>query len=150
MAGFGDIPAGLGMQPGFGVRRRSDDSGFEGFDTVPFIQSDLVRDLNDVFQPSATDNSLLTYSVDIAVASALLGTNGATVFLEISSDPDEGFVEMSRFTHSISGVISNSTVTGHLTCTVNAGWYVRLRTSVTGNATVTYRSGQETTLSVAY
>lgn len=147
MATFGDIPSGLGMPSGVGVRRNSANTGFEAFDTAPFMQSDVSRNFNEIFQPSTTDNMILTYSVDITAASTLLNAQSSTVFLEIGSDESpSSFGEMSRFTHGISGVVASSTTTGQLTCTINAGWFARLRT--TGNATVTFRKGQEAILSV--
>jgi hypothetical protein len=146
MAYFSDIPGSLGMPAGVGVRRNSTNTGFEAFDTAPFSQSDVIRNLNEVFQPSNSDNVIINYSIDITATSTLLTPESSTVFLEISTDTEVGFIEMARYTHGISGIAATSTNTGHLMATINATWYARLRT--TGNATVTYRSGQETSISI--
>lgn len=121
--------------------------------TLPtFSQSSASRSLNSGFIPSAARNTLVTYSVDIACTSTLVGGQSGTVFLEISADGSTGWQEVARSTNanSVSLAIAltlNQSNTANLAGAVPAGWTVRLRTANnTGTPTFTYRSGQEATL----
>ncbi len=117
-------------------------------------QSSASRSLNSAFQPSATRDSLVNYSVDISVSLSLTTGQAGTVYLEVASD--SGFTtnvqELSRFANANTGTLTIGlalvqTVTGTMSGYVPAGYYVRLRTqNNTSTPTFTYRSGQEVLL----
>jgi hypothetical protein len=138
-----------GVQPGQGIRRNFADTGFESFDTISYTESDIVRDLNDVYQPSSSANMFVTYAVDIAATLTLSGGQTGIVIFEISPDGSTEWKEIDRATNGntgtlVIGISITHLITGNLVGTVPAGWYARLRTS--GTATYTYRAGQESIL----
>lgn len=114
-------------------------------------QSSASRSLNSGFQISATRNSLVSYSVDIATTLSLTTGQTGTVFLEIASD--SGFTtnlqEIGRTVNGNTGTLTlglnlTQNVTATLGGLVPAGYYCRLRTQNTvGTPTFNYRSGQE-------
>lgn len=104
------------------------------------------------FQPNATYDMQVTYSVYAQVTSALAGTNTADVYLEIaatnSTTPGD-WTTKSRSGISIAGILSTSGNTQTVSCFVPKGYYVRIRTAATGSnagsAVFTYQVGQENT-----
>jgi hypothetical protein len=110
-----------------------------------------TRSLNTIFQPSASRDTLVNYSVDVSTSATLAGGQTGTVFLEISPSSTfaSGVQEVARFVNgnSVSLAIAitvTQNVTGTLSGYVPSGFYVRLRTAnTTGTPTFAYRSGQE-------
>lgn len=117
-------------------------------------QSSASRNLNSIFQISSTRDSSVTYSVDIACTSTLVGGQSGTVFLEISTSSSfaSGVQEIGRFTNANAvslaiAITLNQTNTACISGYVPAGYYVRLRTANNvGTPTFTYQSGQEVLL----
>lgn len=113
-----------------------------------------TRALNTCFQVSATRDTLVTYSVDIATSLSLTTGQQGTVYLETFSDSGctTGTQELTRFVNGQTGTLTiglalTQNVTGTLTGVIPAGMYVRLRTqNNTGTPTFTARPGQETLL----
>lgn len=107
-----------------------------------------ARTLNTCFQPSATRDSVVTYSVDIAATLSLTGGQTGTVFLRTYTDASctTGAQEISRFVNGNTGTLTiglniTQNATGAISGMIPAGAYARIDT--TGTATFTYRSAQE-------
>src|SRR5215510_1217042 len=97
-----------------------------------------ARTLNTAFQPSATKDAMVSYSVDIACTLSLTTGATGTVFLEIC--PNSAFSanvqELGRFVNGNTGTLTlglnlTQNVTGCVSGFVPAGYYVRLRTANT-------------------
>lgn len=120
--------------------------------SVPtYSQSPVSRSLNSAFRPSTTRNILASYSIETAAQITISGGQSITVYLEISADGSTGWTEISRISNGnsgtlIVGVSLTQTLAQSLVGTIPAGYYARIRSSATGSATATYRSGQETAL----
>ena len=119
--------------------------------TPSYSQSSASRSLNTAFQVSATQNALVTYSVQITVTASIAGGQNGDVVLEIASN--SGFTTNVQ-TLAISGVGQTYTLavalqgvqpqTSPVSGFVPAGYYVRLRTvNNTGTPGFSYRAGQE-------
>lgn len=107
-----------------------------------------TRAFNSSFRPSTTRDVFVGYTATIDASFSVSGGQSGTVFLEISAN-NSTWVEMARMTNGNNGAIAIglglvNTQTGQLAAIVPAGYYVRLRT--TGNATITYISGTETSI----
>ncbi len=107
-----------------------------------------TRALNACFQPSATRDAVVSYSVDIATTLNLSGGQTGTVFLRTYNDAScsTGAQEIARTVNGNTGTLTiglniTQNVTGSVSGMVPAGSYVRLDTSGTG--TFNYRSAQE-------
>lgn len=87
------------------------------------------------WQVSSTKPSSVKYTVQLAAVVTL----NATVFLEISSN-NSTWVEVTRFAANL-GLLA--TLNNQMIADVPAGWYVRLRSSITVGA-ASYLVGQET------
>lgn len=117
-------------------------------------QNSSSRTLNTVFQPSSTQDSTVSYSVDITCVSTLLGGQSGTVILEMATNSGftTGVQTLSQFTNSNAVALAIAiTVTQLNTACLNgyipAGNFVRLRTvSNTGTPSFTYQVGQEVLL----
>jgi hypothetical protein len=113
-----------------------------------------TRSLNTAFQPSATTDCLVTYSVDISCSMTLTSGQNGTVTLQIcpTSGFSSGVQEICRFVNGNTGTLTIGLslvqdVTGVVSGFVPAGYYVRLATTNnTGTPTFAFRSGQETLL----
>lgn len=154
----GELPPNITMAPKQWVRVNAAGTGFEAA-TIPDSVDARVfaaptRSLNTAFQPSATRDAQVSYSVDIATTVSLSGGAVGTVFLEYADD--SGFttnvVEIGRTVSGntgtlVVGLTLNQAATAQLNGIVPAGKYVRLRTAnTTGTPTFTYRSSQEVLL----
>jgi len=116
--------------------------------------SNSSRSLNTVFQPSATRDAQVSYSVDISTSVSLSGGAVGTVFLEYADD--SGFatnvVEVGRTVNGntgtlVVGLTLNQTSTAQVNGMIPAGKYARIRTAnTTGTPTFTFRSAQEVLL----
>lgn len=114
-------------------------------------QSSATRALNTAFQVSATRDSIVNYSVNIATSLTLSGGAVGVVYLEIATDAafTNNVQELGRFENGNTGALTiglslAQNVTSQLSGYVPLGFYCRLRTaSTTGSPTFTYRSGQE-------
>lgn len=114
-------------------------------------QSSASRSLNSAFQPSATRDAFVNYSVDIACTLSLVTGQTGTVFLEIATNSafTTGVQEIGRTVNGNTGTLTiglnlTQNTTGTVGGFVPAGYYCRLRTDNTvGTPTFTYRSGQE-------
>lgn len=114
-------------------------------------QASASRTLNTVFQISSSQESFVTYSVDIAATISLTTGQSGTAILEIASN--SGFTTnvqtLAQFTNGNAGTLTDGlnltqTNTACLTGYVPAGYYCRIRTvNNTGTPTFTYKSGQE-------
>jgi hypothetical protein len=109
------------------------------------------RSLNNCFQPSASADVLVSYSVDIAATLSLATGQSGTVYLEIFNDNacTSGVQEIARFVNGNSGTLAvgfnlTQNVTGTLTGAIPSGKYVKLRTqNNTGTPTFNVRGAQE-------
>lgn len=107
------------------------------------------------FQPSATRDSLVYYSVSVSTTATIGGSSAGDVALEIAptnSATAGDWIEKSRTGNSQTITLalvlqSVQVVKGQVSCFVPAGYYVKLR-SITGagSPTYTYISGQEVLL----
>jgi len=121
--------------------------------TIPQpVISIATRTLNTNFTPSATRNTLVSYSVTCQVTNPLLvGTSTATAFLEYSINGGTTWLNPSQVANS-SGVGLTVTVqltnaqTGTLVGVIPANALARIRTATTGTGTVTYVTGTEINL----
>lgn len=109
-----------------------------------------TRSLNTAFQLSTSQDALVSYAVDITVASLLIGGTSGRVVLEYANEVGftTGVTTVTSCGSSTGGVLNITNVnTANLSGVIPAGKYVRLRTmNVTGNPTFTYQSAQETLL----
>lgn len=111
-----------------------------------------TRALNTAFQPSASRDASVAYSIDVACTLSLSGGQTGTVFLEICSNSSfsSGVQEICRFVNGNTGTLTvglniTQDVTSVLSGFVPAGYYARIRTANTsGTPTFAFRSGQET------
>lgn len=117
--------------------------------TNPTISS-ATRSLNTSYQVSTTLNARVSYTVSLGTAVNLLNLNSAAqVYLEISPNNSTWTtVNAAGKTQTLSVAITlgiTETNLYNLQCEVPAGYWVRLRSSVSGGGTASYNSGQETT-----
>lgn len=108
------------------------------------------------FQPSATLDSVVTYTVQIASNISLSGSSLGSVFLEVSQN-NSTWTEIARAVNNQSGTLVvglalNQTLAIPLFGYIPPGYYVRIRTVTTNSGTpgsqaaFTYLAGQETIL----
>lgn len=153
----GDVMNNIQLGPHQWVRVNAAETAFEPVTiegAVARAFSAPSRSLNTAFQPSATRDAQVSYSVDIATSVSLSGGAVGTVFLEYADD--SGFttsvVEIGRTVNGntgtlVVGLTLNQTATAQLNGIVPANKYARLRTvNTTGTPTFNYRSGQEVLL----
>lgn len=116
---------------------------------APTINNSVSRTFNSNYTVSSTRMSIVNYSVSISVTNPLLaGNSTASVFLEYSTNSGSTWITASQVSNT-SGVglavavaITNSqgsVLTGY----IPANALVRLRTTTSGTASVTYVAGQE-------
>lgn len=114
----------------------------------PQFNNGPVRSLNSSYQISTLYNARVSYTLSVATAVSLLNLNSSgVVFLEISSD-NVNWTTISRagITRALSVAISlglNDTQVLNVQGEVPVNYYARLRSVVSGGATVTFLSGQE-------
>lgn len=116
---------------------------------TPTINNSVIRTLNNNYTISATRLAEVSYSVTCTVTNPLLvGTSTATAYLEYSVNGGSSWATVNQ-TGNTSGVglavavaITNSQTTT-LTGTIPANATVRIRTTTSGTASVTYVIGQE-------
>lgn len=116
---------------------------------TPTINNNISRTLNSNYTISTTQLAEVSYSVTCSVTNPLLaGTSTASAFLEYSTNGGSTWITINQ-TGNTSGVgiavaiaITN-TQTTTLTATIPANALVRLRTTTSGTASVTYVTGQE-------
>jgi len=106
-----------------------------------------ARTLNTAFQISTTKDANVYYSVEITVASALLGNVSGRVHLEYADD--SGFttnvVDVNSSPNGTSGVLNLTNLgPGNVAGWIPAGKYARMRTeNVNGTPTFTFVRSQE-------
>lgn len=120
--------------------------------TVQPVISIVTRTLNSNFTPSSTRNTIVSYTVTCSVTNPLLvGTSSATAYLEYSTNGGSTWLLPSQVGNS-SGVGITVTLqltngqTGTLVGIIPANALTRIRTSISGTASVNYITGQETNL----
>lgn len=114
------------------------------------FSSGVSRSLNTAFQVSTTRDAVVSYSVDVSVASLLLAGAQGTVTLQ--------YADNSGFTTNVKTVTGGTNATGGVLNVSNVGTvnfmgmipankYVKLVTAnTTGTPTFSYRTGQEVLL----
>lgn len=100
------------------------------------------------FQPSATQDAMVSYCVEIACTLSLSGGQTGTIFLEVSPDGASNWVEIGHVSNGNTGTLTiglniTQTLAGCIAGMIPAGYYGRLRQTGTA-ASYTYKSGQET------
>lgn len=139
------------------VATSGDYADLSGKPTIPSVTrtfSNPTRSLNTAFQVSTTQDSAVSYSVDIACSLSLTGGQAGTVFLRYADDSGHttNVKEVCRFAASNTGALTiglslNQVATGAISGLIPAGKYVKLVTSNdTGTPTFTYRNAQEVLL----
>lgn len=106
------------------------------------------------FQVSATRDSQVNYSVALSTTATIGGASTATVVLEVcptNSATPANWVEVARVSNSQTITLavalqSVQGVTAELSGVVPAGYFAKLRSTVTGTGLATYTSGQEVLL----
>lgn len=133
-------------------------SDLSGKPTIPTVNApsfaNPTRSLNSAFQVSTTQNSIVSYSVDIATALSLTGGATGTVYLRYADDSAHttNVKEVCRFVNGNGGALTiglslTQTNTGTLSGVVPSGKYVKMVTENTvGTPTFTFRSAQEVTV----
>lgn len=119
-----------------------------GIWSPPAIVSNAVtRALTTSFTISLTQDMNVDYSVYSQVSSALVGTNTAEVFLEISTTSGGTYTTIASAGVMAAGVLSTNGGTNVLSGYVPAGYWVRMRTVASGansgSAVFTYKYGRE-------
>lgn len=109
-----------------------------------------TRSLNTSFQISTTQDTLVSYAVDITVAALILAGTAGRVYLEYANDTGftSGVTIVTSAGSSTGGVLNITNVnTANLSGVIPAGKFVRLRTAnVTGTPTFGFISSQEVLL----
>lgn len=113
-----------------------------------------TRSLNSAFQISTTQDTAVSYSVDIACTLSLTGGQAGTVFLRYADDSAHttNVKEVCRFAASNTGTLTiglalNQIATGTVSGIIPAGKYAKMITNNdTGTPTFTYRNAQEVLL----
>lgn len=119
--------------------------------TAPTITNSVSRTLNTNFTVSSTKMAFVTYSVTCSATNPLLaGSSTANAFLEYSINSGANWVTVSQQSATSSVALAVAVAITQAQTAPISGWVpanalVRLRTTTTGTATVTYISGQETT-----
>ena len=112
--------------------------------------TNTTRSLNTAFQITPTRDTYVSYSVDIACTSLLLGGQSGTVFLEYADNVGmtTNLVTVQQATGSSGGVLNLATITtATLSGIIPTAKFVRLRTvNNTSTPTFTYRTSQEVLL----
>lgn len=113
-----------------------------------------TRSLNSAFQISTTQDTAVSYSVDIAASLSLTGGQAGTVYLRYADDSAHttNVKEVCRFAASNTGTLTiglalNQIATGTLSGIIPASKYAKMVTNNdTGTPTFTYRNAQEVLL----
>lgn len=113
-----------------------------------------MRSLNTAFQPSTTQDTFVSYTVDVAATLSLTGGATGTVTLQYADNSamSTNLVSVQSGVNGNTGTLTiglalTQTGTCFLTGIVPAGKWVRLlTTNTTGTPTFTYRQAQEVTL----
>jgi len=111
----------------------------------------VSRSLNSNFTVSTTKTAHVSYSVTCSATNPLLaGSSTATAYLEYSLNGGTTWLLPSQNgnSNSVGAVVAialNNSQTGTLTSTIPANALVRIRTSTSGTASVTYVTGTEST-----
>ena len=114
---------------------------------IPVI---VTRSVNSNYTISATKQANVFYSVTCSVTNPLLvGSSTANAYLEYSINSGTTWVNPAQTGNSSSVGVAvaiqlTNGQTGFLSCTIPANALVRIRTTITGTASVVYAVGQET------
>lgn len=115
----------------------------------PTINSAVARTLNSNFTISTTKQAIVIYTVTCSATNPLLaGSSTATAFLEYSINSGSSWVSVSNAGNSngvglaVAVALTNGQ-TGVLVGSIPSNALVRIRSTVTGTATLTYVTGQE-------
>lgn len=109
----------------------------------------VARTLNSNYTISSTRESLVSYSVSLSVTNPLLaGSSTASVFLEYSTNAGSTWNTVSQASNNSSvgvavAVAITNVQTSVISGSIPSNTLVRLRSTTSGTATVTYVSGQE-------
>lgn len=97
-------------------------------------------------QLSTTRDALVSYSIQHNIAlTLLLATGSSQAFLEISPNNSTWTtISQTGYGDGVAvAIVLNKTTTGNLQGIVPAGWYVRIRSVVSGAGSTTFLNGQE-------
>lgn len=101
-----------------------------------------TRTFNTAFQVSTTQDAHVTYTIDISVASLLLGGTSGRVYLEYADDAGmtTNLVTVNESANSAAGILNLTTIgPGNVSGWIPANKYVRVRTAnVNGSPTFTF------------
>lgn len=115
---------------------------------APTFNNSATKTLNGSgVQLSTTRNAMVTYTVTHNVALTLLVTTGSSqVYLEVSPNNSTwSTISQAGFTKGVTVAVAlNDSATNNVQGNVPAGWYVRLRSVVTGGGSASFTNGQET------
>lgn len=119
------------------------------YNPIPVVVNNPSRSVNTSYRPNLYRACIGSYTVSIVTGVSLINLNSTgAVYLEISQDNSTWVtINSAGVTRTLSVAISvglNETTQFNVQGVVPAGWYCRLRTVVSGGATATYTSGQET------
>lgn len=140
--------AGLSLTTtGFGAATYNSTTGVINVPTPVRTFTNPTRTLNSVFQISPTQDTKVSYAVDITVQALLIAGSSGRVYLEYANDSGftSGITTVTSSGTSTGGVLSITTLgTASLCGMIPAGKYVRLRTAVVSGApTFAFVSAQE-------
>lgn len=113
--------------------------------------STASRSLNSNFTISATKNAFVTYTVTCSATNPLLvGSSTASVFLEYSTNSGSSWVTVSQQSATSSVALAVTVALTQSQTNIVSGYIpanalVRLRSTTSGTASVTYITGQEVT-----
>lgn len=114
---------------------------------APTFNNTATKTLNGAgVQISTTKNTKVSYTVTHTIALTLLVSTGSSMaYLEISPNNSTWTtVSQGGVSRSLAVAVSlNDLLVTNLQCDVPAGWYVRIRSVVSGGGTATYTCGQE-------
>jgi hypothetical protein len=118
---------------------------------TPTITNSVSRSLNSNFTVSSSKNAYVTYTVACSATNPLLaGSSTANVYLEYSTNGGSSWVSVSQqsITSSVALAVSvalTQSQTNVVSGYIPANALVRLRSTTSGTASVTYITGQEVT-----
>lgn len=120
--------------------------------TIPLnkvFNNNVARTLNSNYTISSTRDCMATYSISLSCTNPLLaGSSAANAFLEYSTDAGTTWITVSNVVNSSSVALAVTIAltqpnTFILCGIIPANGLVRIRSTITGTASVTYTRGQE-------
>ena len=117
----------------------------------PTINNAVARTLNSNYTVSTTKNTFVSYAISLSVTNPLLaGASTASVFLEYSTNGGSSWLLVNQAVNTSSVALAVAIAITNVQTSTLAGYIpanalVRLRTTTSGTASVSYMGGQETT-----